>query len=271
MITLSKNVAQVIVAIFFGCLYSSIATAKADKTKQFIGEEWEFSRILIISDSSKETFRHDDARFKGRSIYFERDGFTTANDKQPCVLNESLAQRTFPFQSLFYPTVGAHRKLVTIPFNGRLKAQALAVLPNDPVTIYGYICESGTINRSGNWFAVTRNAIVWPLVPSALAVLRRPSHAEMKQRLSFCKTLTTEPDKTICGSREMSHMKKFIDTYQPCFNRRNDITSEQAAAQSALFLAELAACRDSNDCIYDGLFNRFTELARALPPLDVCK
>jgi hypothetical protein len=258
-------------------LWASIAIAAPMSPQQVLGD-WEITRLLVTDgfSNSKRSMKPDDAYVMGRKYSFHADSVTYDNETMRCKLDTSLAQQTFPMKALFAEERIPRPKIIRDRFYRRAAQYALGPLARETVRIYAYQCEktddrATQLNNTGNWFAATKDTIIWPQSSDALVLMKRQPTLPTTEQTAFCNRASTANDKTICADREMWLMKVFTETVRDCavhFERR---TPEELRAQLDAFEFQRNACPGSRACVYEVLSKHASILAQSIPSLEQCR
>ena len=200
----------------------------------------------------------------------------TFNDEATsCILDASLATRTFPIKALFADEHLARPKIVRDRFYRRAKHYALGALSREPVRIYAYQCgkkdgDDVQINNTGNWFAVAGDTIIWPQSPDALVLLKRQPTQPTAEQSKFCAAATLASDKAICADREMWLMKVFTDTFRDCARPFAPEPPDELRAELDAYVTKRNACNGDRACVYSVLDEHASLLAQTIPSKDQC-
>lgn len=256
---------------------TSFAAAAPVAPAQVLGD-WEVTRLLVPDgfSNSQRFMKPDDARVMGRKYTLQMKSVTYNDELTECTLDSTLAKQTFPIKTLFADERTARPKIMGRPFYRRARHYALGSLAREHVTIYAYRCgttadgSNPQINNTGNWFAATRDTIIWPLAPDALLLLKRQPTKATAEQAAFCASATLPSDKTLCADREMWLMKEFTDTYRDCAMPLAPGPSEPLRAQLDAYVAQRNACDGVRACVYSALDEQASLLAQSIHSKEQC-
>ncbi len=264
------------VALALTLLSCAAAIAVPLSPSQIVGD-WEVVRLLVPDgfSNSQRSMKPDDANVMERKFTFQMNSMTFNNEDIRCKLDTSLAKRTYSIKALFADEPLPRPKLIRDRFYRRAAQYALGALARETVKIYAYRCEKTDdreiqLNNSGNWFAATKDTVIWPLGPDALVLLKRQPTQATAEQTAFCSHATQASDKTICADREMWLMKVFTDTVRDCaiaFERR---TPEKLRAQLDAYVVRRNACEGLRSCVYSALDEHASILAQSIPSVRDC-
>ena len=269
-----------LVALFASALlWCGAASAAANQPvvpSQIFGD-WEVTRLLVPDgfSNSQRLMKPDDATVMGRKFTFQANSLTYNNEETHCKLDTSLAKRTHSIKTLFADERIPRPKIIRDRFYRRATHYALGPLAAERATIYAYRCAKTSdgetqLNNSGNWFAATRDTIIWPLAPDALVVLKRLPTQPTAEQVAFCKVATIASDKTICADREMWLMKVFTETVRDCAVAFEKRTPDKLRAQLDAYVARRSACEGVRTCVYEVLDEHASILAQSTPSTQYC-
>jgi hypothetical protein len=90
-------------------------------------------------------------------------------------------------KTLFADERASKPHLIHERFYRRVAQYALGSLEREPIVIYAYRCANreARLNQMGNWFAVTKDTIVWPEAPDALVIMKRQPTTQTRNKLHF--------------------------------------------------------------------------------------
>ena len=267
---------RVAAALALTALSCAAATAAPLAPPKIVGD-WEVTRLLVTDgvSNSQRSMKPDDAIVMGRKYSFQANSVTFGNQEIHCTLDTSLAKQTYSIKTLFADERLPRPKIIRDRFYRRAAQYALGRLAREAVTIYAYRCDKTDdrdtqLNNSGNWFAATKDTIIWPLGPDALVLLKRQPTQRTAEQTAFCNIATQASDKTICADREMWLMKVFTDTVRDCaiaFERR---TPEKLRVQLDSYVAKRNTCDGVRACVYDVLDEHASILAQSIPSVEQC-
>ena len=233
---------------------------------------------MLVTDgvsNSQRSMKPDDANVMGRKYSFQMNAVTFNNEEIRCKLDTSLAKRTYGIKTLFADERLPRPKIIRDRFYRRTAQYALGPLAAEPVTIYAYRCDKTDnretqLNNSSNWFAATKDTIIWPLGPDALVLLKRPPTHPSAEQTAFCNVANSASDKTICADREMWRMLVFTETVHDCaigFERR---APDQLRARLDAYVTKRTACEGTRSCVYSVLDEHASILAQSIPSVQDC-
>ena len=258
-------------------LWISVALATPMSPQQVLGD-WEVTRLLATAgfSNSQRFMSPDDPQVMGRKYSFQAGSVTYDNETKRCKLDTSLARQTFPIKALFAEERIPLPKIIKKKFYRRAAQYELGSLARESVRIYVYLCEKTDgsetkINNTGNWFAATKDTIIWPLASDALVLMKRRPTQPTAEQTAFCNTATLANDKTICADREMWLMKVFTETVRDCaihFARR---TPDELRSELDAYVVKRNACDGSRSCVYEVLSQHAYRLAQSIPSLEQCR
>jgi hypothetical protein len=258
-------------------LWSGVALAAPMTPRQVLGD-WEITGLLVTDgfSNSKRSMKPNDAYVMGRKYSFQTDSVTYDNETKRCKLDTSLARQTFPIKALFAEERMPRPKLIRDRFYRRAAQYALGSLARESVRIYAYQCEKTDgsetqLNNTGNWFAVTKDTIIWPLGSDALVTMKRQPTQPTVEQTSFCNSATSANDKTICADREMWLMKVFTETVRDCAIHFELRTPDELRERLNTYAAKRNACDGTSSCLYDALSEHAYLLAQKIPSLEQCR
>jgi hypothetical protein len=257
-------------------LFVGTVSATPMSPQQVLGD-WEITGLLVTDgfSNSKRSMKPDDAYVMGRKYSFQKDSVTYYGNTKACTLNTSLARKVFPIKTLFEGERASHPKLIGDKFYRRAAQYALGSLAKESVTIYAYQCakvgdKETRINNTGNWFAATKDTIIWPLAPDALVLMKPQPSAQIAEQKSFCECATLASDKLICADREMWLMKVFTEAVHECAVRVELRTPDDLRVELDAYANKRKACEGNRDCVYDALNQHVNLLAQSIPSVVDC-
>jgi hypothetical protein len=257
-------------------LFVGTVSATPMSPQQVLGD-WEITGLLVTDgfSNSKRSMKPDDAYVMGRKYSFQTDSVTYDNETKRCKLDTSLARQTFPIKALFAEERIPRPKLIRDRFYRRAAQYALGSLAKESVTIYAYQCakvgdKETRRNNTGNWFAATKDTIIWPLAPDALVLMKRQPSAQTAEQKSFCESATLASDKLICADREMWLMKVFTEAVHECAVRVELRTPDELRVELDAYANKRKACEGNRDCVYDALNQHVNLLAQSIPSVVDC-
>jgi hypothetical protein len=257
-------------------LSTEIAIAAPMTPQQVLGD-WEITALLVTDgfSNSKRSLRPNDPYVMGRKYSFQKDSVTYDNDTKRCKLDTSLARKVFPMKALFAEERKERPKLIRDRFYRRAAQYALGSLGGEVITIYAYRCEKTNnfkpqLNNTGNWFAATKDTIIWPLAPDALVLMKRQPTQPTTEQASNCNDVTQASDKTICDDREMWLMKKFTETVRECAIARSVKNSTELRERLDALVVKRNACDGGRSCVYETLSEHAYLLAQKIPSIAQC-
>jgi hypothetical protein len=257
-------------------LFSNAPFAAPMSPQQILGD-WEITGLLATEgfSNSKRFMSPDDPQVMGRKYSFQMDSIIFDNEPKRCKLETSLARRTFSIKALFADERLQRPKLVRDRFYRRTTQYALGPLARESVRIFAYQCEKTDgsetqINNTGNWFAATKDTIIWPLASDALVLMKRPPTTQTAEQKAFCDSASSASDKTICADREMWLMKSFTDTVRECAIAYELRTPDKLRQQIDMFIARREACEGARSCVYSALDSHASLLAQYVHSVPDC-
>ena len=255
-------------------LSSAVAAAPASVSPlQFLGD-WEATRLIVTDgfSNSQRSMNPDDARIVGRKYSFQSDTVTFSNYTFRCTLDTSIANKTFSMKVLFAGERTPKPKLVRDRFYRSASQYALGPLARERITIYAYRCtaQNSSLTQTGNWFAVTKDSIIWPEASDALVIMKRQPNVKPKEQIAFCNAAQTASDKTICADREMWLMKTYADTVHDCAIAYTRQLPEKMREDLNAFVAKREACEGARDCIYSVLQEHVSILGQRVASVPDC-
>lgn len=266
-----------LVALFALLTLSSATVSAAPITPTQVVGDWEVTRLLVTDgfSNSQRSMKPDDANVMGRTYSLQMNSVTFKDEEIRCKLDTSLAKRTYGIKTLFADERLPRPKIIRTLFYRRAAQYALGPLAGEQVTIYAYRCDKSDdretqLNNSGNWFAATKDTIIWPLGPDALVLLKRPPTQPAAEQTAFCNIATSASDKTICADREMWRMLVFTETVRGCaigFERRKP---DELRAQLDAYVTKRTACEGIRSCVYGVLDEHASILAQSIPSVQDC-
>jgi hypothetical protein len=261
----------VVVALWMG------AASSAPMSPQQVLGDWEITGLLATAgfSNSQRFMSPDDPQMMGRKYSFQVDSVTYDNETKRCKLDASLARQTFPMKALFADERIPRPKIIRDRFYRRAAQYALGPLARETVRIYAYHCEktddrATQLNNTGNWFAATRDTIIWPLASDALVLMKRQPTRPTVEQAAFCSAAINASDKTVCADREMWLMKTFTDTVRECAIAYELRTPDKLRQQIDTFIAQRNACEGAQSCVYDALNAHSSLLAQYVHSLPDC-
>jgi hypothetical protein len=256
--------------------WTGIAFAAPIFVQQILGD-WEIVGLLATEgfSNSKRFMSPDDPQVMGRKYSFQIDSITFDNELKRCKLDTSLVRQTFSMKALFAEERIQRPKLIRDRFYRRAAQYALGSLARESVRVYAYKCEKtdgreAQINNTGNWFAATKDTIIWPLASDALVIMKRPPTIQTTEQKAFCDSATNASDKAICADREMWLMKSFTDTVRECAIAYELRTPDKLRQQIDVFVAKRNACEGTRACIYATLDSHASLLAQYVHSVPDC-
>jgi hypothetical protein len=263
--------------VLLALLCSSVAIAAPLSPQQILGD-WEITGLLVTDgfSNSQRSMKPDDANVMGRKYHFQLDSVTYDDQTIDCKLDTSLARQTFPMKALFAQERIPRPKLIRDRFYRRAAQYALGSLARESVRIYAYRCKKIDgfelqLNNTGNWFAATKDTIIWPLGSDALVTMKRQPTQPSAAQKTFCNRATLANDKTICTDREMWLMKVFTDTFRDCAIHFEQRTPDELRAELDAFDSQRNECDGSRTCVYGALSKHASILAQSIPSLEQCR
>ncbi len=239
--------------------------------------DWEVTRLLATAgfSNSQRFMNPDDPQVMGRKYSFQADSVTYDNETKRCKLNASLARQTLPIKALFVEEPIPRPKIIQKRFYRRAAQYELGSLARESVRIYAYQCEKidgndTKINNTGNWFAATKDTIIWPLASDALVVMKRQPTRPTTEQTAFCNTATHASYKTICADREMWLMKTFTDISRECAIAYELRTPDTLRQQIDVFVAKRNACEGARACVHAALDSHVSLLAQYVHSVPDC-
>jgi hypothetical protein len=251
------------------------ATLAAPVSPSHVLGDWEITRVLVVDvgRDSPGGINADDGREVGRKYSFQAKSVVVDGEYSRCALDTTMARQAFSINTLFAGERSAHSKRLRQSFYGRAAQYDLASLSREPVRIYAYQCKDrGTqINPMGNWFAATKDTIVWPLGLGALAVMKRPPTVRPAAQVAFCAAATVASDKTICQDRELWLMKSYTETVDACaMVERGSRTLDERRGQLDAYVAQRNGCEGDRSCIFYALREHAAILGQSVPSVAEC-
>jgi hypothetical protein len=257
-------------------LWAGMIFAAPMSPQQIFGD-WEIVGLLATEgfSNSKRFMSPDDPQVMGRKYSFQIDSIKFDNESKRCKLDTSLARRTFSIKTLFAEERLKRPKLIRDRFYRRAAQYALGSLARESVRIYAYQCEKTDgsetqINNTGNWFAATKDTVIWPLASDALVIMKRPPTTQTAEQKAFCESAINASDKTICADREMWLMKSFTDTVRECAVAYELRTPDKLRQQIDVFVARRDACEGARSCVYSALDSHASLLAQYVHSVPDC-
>jgi hypothetical protein len=245
-------------------LFVGTVSATPMSPQQVLGD-WEITGLLVTDgfSNSKRSMKPDDAYVMGRKYSFQKDSVTYYGNTKACTLNTSLARKVFPIKTLFEGERASHPKLIGDKFYRRAAQYALGSLAKESVTIYAYQCakvgdKETRLNNTGNWFAATKDTIIWPLAPDALVLMKRHPSAQTAEQKSFCESATLAGDKLICADREMWLMKVFTEAVHECAVRVELRTPDDLRVELDAYANKRKAC-EGNEPILNFVYEAYDD------------
>jgi hypothetical protein len=264
----------------FGTALAAMATllagvaVSAPMSPQQIFGNWEVAGLLVTDgvSNSQRSMNPDDARVVGRKYSFRRDSVTFSNYLFRCTLDTSLAKKTFSIKTLFAEERLPKPKLVRDRFYRRAAQYALGPLAREQITIYAYQCTDlkNSLTQTGNWFAVTKDSIIWPDAPDALVIMKRQPTLNTKEQVTFCALANSASDKTICADREMWLMKHYTEIVHECAIAYTRQSPDEMRDDLNAYIAERDACEGGRDCIYSVLQEHVSILGQRVASVPDC-
>jgi hypothetical protein len=253
-----------------------IAIAAPMSPQQVLGD-WEITAVLVTDgfSNSKRSMRPNDPYVMGRKYRFQTDSVTYDNETKRCKLDTSMAREAFPMKALFIQERKARPKLIRDRFYRRAAQYALGSLGGELIAIYAYRCETTDnvelqLNNSGNWFAATKDTIIWPLASDALVLMKRQPTQPTTEQALICNDVTQASDKIICDDREMWLMKKFTEIVRDCAIARGVKNSTELRERLDAFVVRRNACDGVRSCVYETLSEHAYLLAQKIPSVAQC-
>ena len=273
----APRVRHVLLAQLFTTLnVASPASALPMTPSQVLGD-WEVTRLLVPDGFSnmRRFMKPDDANMMGRKYTFQQKSVTYNDETTACTFDASQSKRIVPMKALFAGDGVARPKLIRDRFYRRMKHYALGSLAQERVAIYAYHCpvtdnDNGQINNSGNWFAATRDTIIWPQSPDALVLLKRQPTKPTAEQAKFCASVTSPSDKIVCTDREMWLMKVFTDTYRDCGEPIAPGPPDELRAELDSLVVKRNACNGERKCVYTTLDEHASLLAQMIASTEQC-
>jgi hypothetical protein len=258
-----------------GVSHTIAATLAAPVSSSHVIGDWETTRVLVVDvgRDSPGGINPDDGREVGRKYSFQATSAVVDGESTACALNITMARQAFSINTLFAGERLARSKLVRQRLYGRAAEYDLASLSREPVTIYAYQCKvRGTqLNPMGNWFAATKDTVIWPLGLGALAVMKRPPAGRPAAQLAFCAAATRASDKTICEDRELWLMKTYTETVDACaIVERGSRTLEERRGQLDSYITQRNRCAGERSCIFYALREHAAILGQSVPSVAEC-
>jgi hypothetical protein len=260
-------------ALAFVAILSSAAEATPLKPSQIFGD-WEVTQLLVTDgvSNSQRSMNPDDARMVGRKYSFRPDSVIYLNEPERCTLDASLAKKTLSIKALFAGERLPKPNLVRDRFYRRAAQYALGPLLREQIAVYAYRCvdRETRLNQMGNWFAVTKDTIIWPEAPDAFVIMKRQPTAKTKEQTAFCSTATIASDKTICADRELWLMKKYTEAVHECAIAYDLQSPKGMRDDLDAYVAKRDACEGARSCVYSTLQEHVSILGQRVASAPDC-
>lgn len=249
------------------------ASAAAIKPQPFFGD-WEATQLLVPSgvSNAQRSMNADDANVIGNKYSFQRNSVTRILGSDECTLDTSLARHRFSVNALFAGSGLPRPQLVQRRFEQRAEHYALGALAREPITVYAYRCkdQDTRLNSMGNWFAVSKEAIIWPQAPDALVLLKRAPSKPTVAQVASCGHVTLAADRVICADRELWLMRTYTEAVRQCAISNAPPALANLGELLDSYVAKRNKCESDRECIVYTLQEHVGVLAQRVPSTADC-
>lgn len=164
-------------------------TADGANSAAILQGDWQVTQVLKTDrQSSPGAYQEDDAQLMGKLLNVQEDKLQFGSTSHSCTLNPIPGPKTHSMRTLFAKSAPGTRRPSGLVGSlvGRMDDYALGALKGQPVRLFQVVCNNAgrPLLPEANWVALTNltplaaPALLMPLQPGTLLVLRRPSQTQ---------------------------------------------------------------------------------------------